>query len=192
MVEGGKRPFIKDRKEAIQEGGEGHFMAHLAGNKNISIDSPEPNEKLERKKLLKEFSKEDVQLYYFSRIVYQWNCLTKKIDFEQYTNDFLNDDKKKSGWKSFDFSLLHMIEIFESRLNRKFKKSDKSFFYSINNPHYTNAITNQISKRSGGIRDNTIVKNIVKLWKSGKSIFIVYGSGHIPVFREKLENMLGR
>jgi len=190
LVEGGKRPYIKNRKDAINEGGEASFIAHLAGKKNIPINCPEPDEKSTRKELLKKFSKENIQLYYFLLVAYQWNNLTKKENFDKYINDFLLMDEKTSGWKNFDFSLENMVNIFESKTNKKFKKDNKNLFYSLINPDYNKSLINKISRRSAEIRDNAIVKNIVKLWKSDISIFIVYGNGHTPIFRKKLENIL--
>src|SRR3989338_2507366 len=158
LVEGGKRHFTtKSRDVVIRNDGEAGFISLLARKKRIPTISPEPSDRLERRELLKEFSKEDIQLYYFARYAYQWSCLTWEIKFERYLNDFFKQDKIKSGWKNFDFSIPHMKSHFYKTFKISFNPTDKDFLYSIINPTNISKITNRISKRSGEIRDDYIV-----------------------------------
>ncbi|MBI2475809.1 MAG: hypothetical protein HYV67_01025 [Candidatus Taylorbacteria bacterium] len=190
FVEGGKRPLACSRREAIEKGGEGDFTVWLAERVGVLVDSPEPPRGEERRNLEKQFSREDIELYYFTRYAYQWNRFSKKPPFADYINSFLKQDKHQSRWKKFDFSLENIETIFRKKFSRPFKSDDKNFFYSIINPHYTKTVINKVSKASGEIRDAYITKNIIKQWNSGKSIFLVYGNGHIPALKKYLVNKI--
>lgn len=190
FVEGGKRPLAHTRREAIENGGEGDFTMWLAERAGAPVDSPEPPPDEERHKLEKFFSRENIELHYFAQYVYQWNRFSKKPPFADYINGFLKQDKRESRWKKFDFSLENMETIFRKRLGRPFKPNDKNFFYSIINPHYTKTVINKVSKVSGEIRDAYIAKNIIKQWNSRRSVFLVYGNGHIPMLKKYLINRI--
>lgn len=190
FVEGGKRPLARTKRGAIENGGEGDFMLWLAEKAGVTVDSPEPLQYEEYRELEKQFSREEIELYYFTRHAYQWNRFSKKPPFADYINGFLKQDTRQSRSKKFDFSLENMKTIFRKKLGRSFKPNDKTFFYSIINPHYTKTVINKVSKVSGEIRDDYIAKNIIRQWNSGKSIFSVYGNGHIPALKKYLVNRI--
>lgn len=190
LVEGGERPVSKNEIQSIKEGGEGDFMTFLANQENIETVSPEPEEDYERSELLKKFSREEIQYYYFARVVYQWNNLLDKPDFEKYISAFLKSDEKSSNWRDFDFSLENMKEVHKKLFKKDFNQNDKEFFYSIINPTFSAAVINLVSRESSTIRDNHIVKEIKKYWNKGKNIFIVYGSSHAVMQESVLREVL--
>ena len=186
FVEGGKRPDEVDEKQSIlKHGGMGlaTYFAHQAG---IETYSPEPNEKWERSELEKEFTREQIQCYYFSRVVHQWGRKQNpKPVFEEYITHFLEGDKKESGWSDFDFSLGSMKKIHVDIFHTAFNENDADFFYSVVNPVELKTIVNKVSRASSEIRDKYIVGKIEEYIKQGYSIFAQYGCSHV-VMQEPL------
>lgn len=73
FVEGGKRPVGESEEKSISTDGGMGFITYLAHQADIDTYCPEPNRSYERQELLRQFSKEESQYYYFARVVGQWN-----------------------------------------------------------------------------------------------------------------------
>lgn len=196
FVEGGRRPNEIDEKQSIlAHGGMGlaTFLAHQAG---IETYSPEPNEKWQRTELEKEFTREQIQCYYFSRVVHQWGrTQNPKQPFEEYITPFLEADRKRSGWTDFDFSLEAMKKIHTNIFHTNFNENDTEFFYSAVNPVELRTIINRVARTSSELRDRHIVGKIQEYITNGYSIFAQYGCSHVvmqePLLKatfSKLEN----
>jgi hypothetical protein len=177
LVEGGKRPYIEDEIESIQQGGEASFITTLAQKAGIEAESPEPEESLEREQLLKKFTPDEIQYYYFARVVYQWSRKDPQPNFEEYVTNYLEQDQHSSKW-NFDFSMKNMMQIHQKLFNTPFDKTDADFFYNSIDPTQNNCVINDVSRESGVIRDLEIVVQIKKHWEEGKSIYVVYGASH--------------
>lgn len=190
MVEGGLRAIEKTEKESIINQGEAGFISYLSANKNLKILSPEPKRIDEMADLENKYSKDEIQYYYFARVVNQWNRMNPKSNFENYINHFLEMDKKESGWNDYDFSLDNMIDIHKKLFNSDFNENDSKFYYDAINPTELNYVTNNYARDMGINRDAFIVKNIVEEWEKGNNIFIVYGCGHALTQRRALESLL--
>jgi hypothetical protein len=187
LVEGGKRPVKDDDTEEhlIKSNGEPSFVAYLAYQEDIDYYSPEPDEKEEIEEMVKAFNKADIMYYYIARVALQWNKLNPKPDFAVYINGFLKEYQEITGWKDFDFSVDNFIREHNKRYKHKFKETDEKCFY-----HDSNPFTSEFSRMSGDIRDNHILNEILKLWKEGKNIFIVFGSGHAIKLERALKEIL--
>ncbi len=189
-VEGGVRPVEKTANEAIQNQAESGYACFLASQDNIRAISPEPERKDEMEGLLDKFTRDEIQYYYFARVVHQWNRKNPKPDFEEYMSRFLQNDKYESGWNEYDFSITHMKEVHENIFGTKFDEHDMMFFYNAVNPVDLNYITNKYSRAMGINRDAFIVKTLIDEWNKGNSIFVVFGSGHALTERKALEEFL--
>lgn len=191
LMEGGVRKINTFEKKAILEDGEAGLLSYLANKEGVKIDSPEPSRKDETGNLESEFSKEEIEYYYFARVVDQWNRHDIRPDFEKYVNDFLEMDKEESGWKGFDFSLVNMKHIHTKLFKEKFNEQDKDFFYSIVNPTTESTSINRYSRAIGIFRDAYVAKKVIDNINSGKSVFIVYGFTHAimqePVYQKLLK-----
>ncbi len=186
LTEGGIRPVEESEEKAILKHGEAGLLAFLSNREDIPNISPEPDEKFEIKELEKQFSKEEIEYAYFARTVLQWNKLKEKPEFNTYIQRYLDRDKLVSGWKDFDFSVANLIAIHDKKYNHKFDPVKcEQCVYSMSNP-----AQNPVSSSSGHIRDEYIVKEIINLWEKGKSIFIVYGSGHAIVCEKAIKHFL--
>jgi len=186
LTEGGVRSVAPTAEEAISKGSGMGLVSFLAHEANIPIYSPEPNEQEERVKLEERFSRDEIQYYYFARVVGQWErLLNPRPEFEEYINRYLGDDKKESGWKDYDFSLKAMKELHTKFFDQEFNPEDYKLFEEICKPTHLKTRTNEVSRAVGDIRDEHIVKEIQRYWEEGKSMFVVYGSSHV-VRQEKL------
>ena len=181
FVEGGKRPIAENEKAAIENSGEAGFITFLAVENHTETLTPEPDQKWEREELLKKFSKEEVEYYYFARTVDQWHRRNQKPDFEIYIQPFLERDQRISQWLNFDFSLDKMRLIHKSLFRTDFNKLDNQFFAKIVNPMLTVSIINNVAKNSGKLREIEILREVERFWNNGKNIFIVYGQTHAVI-----------
>lgn len=179
LIEGGNRKILKTKEQAIRDGGEMSYLAYLASKKGVETFSPEPSAKYRYKKLLKKFSRKEIAYYDFALACHQWNRYKDKPDFEKYVNRFLKSDEKSSGWKNFDFSLKNMIRIHRGLFGKKFNENDKLFFREILDPLGKKSVINRISLfEESEIRDDYIAREIERLWRKGKNLFIIYGTSH--------------
>lgn len=189
FIEGGKRSYEENEKQSIITNGGMGLATYLAKQEGIETYSPEPNEKYERNELEKKFSKEEIEYYYFARVVHQWGLTQEpKPDFQEYINRYLLGDKKESGWTDFDFSLEAMKKIHSNLFQTRFDENDTDFFYGIVNPVVPKTIINRVSALSSDIRDRYIVGEIKRYISDGYSIFAQYGCSHV-VMQEPLLNL---
>ncbi|MEK7115126.1 MAG: hypothetical protein AAB847_02095 [Patescibacteria group bacterium] len=72
----------------------------------------------------------------------------------------------------------------------EFNKDDKDFFANIVNPTRSDSVINKVPRVLSTFRDATIVDEIVKYWQQGKSIFTVFGGGHVIVQDRALKTLL--
>ena len=190
IVEGGKRAIRKAEQESILEDGGMGLLTFLASQEGIETYSAEPSEAFERSELEKNFSRDQIQYYYFARMAYQWNRKEQpKPDFEKYMEWALTSDAAQSGWKDYDFSLAHMKQIHRDILNTEFSEADADFLFSVIDPTVEKGtIVNAVSQGSSIVRDMFIVNEIQRLWTEGYSIFAQYGWSHVaiqePLLRE--------
>ncbi len=186
FVEGRKRSVINTEEQAILTDGGMGLATYLAHQEGIDTFCPEPDRTYEKNELIKQFSKEEVQYYYFARVVGQWNRKQEpRPDFEEYINGFLERDKNDSKWTDFDFSLNHMKEVHTVLFERDFDEHDNDFFYNVTNPVKLVTTINKVSRASTEIRDKYIVEQIQKYMNAGYSIFIQFGATH-AVMQESL------
>ncbi len=192
FIEGNKRPYEETEEQSIINHGGMGLATYLAHQENIEIYSPEPDGKYERDEMEKIFSREQIQYYYFARIVLQW-CRKQdpKPNFEEYIAEYLKRDKTESGWGDFDFSLEAMKNIHFDIFNTVFDEKDIGFFESIINPGVKNTDINQVSGMSMVIRDEYIVKEIQRYIDNGFSIFAQFGCSHVVIQEPLLREVFG-
>lgn len=189
LVEGGIRPVAENAKEAISKGSEANFITYLAAKKNYDRDTADTSRAVETQNLLTKYTKEQIQYYYFARVVYQWGNMLERPNFDEYINSFLYGDEQESGWKDFDFSLENMKKIHKSLFTGNFNEKHFEFFGSIVNPLYNTTVVNSFSQDQGCERDVLIVKKILDSWNEGKNLFIVFGHTHAVMQEPALKKL---
>ncbi len=190
LVEGQKVLPRQDEREAITEDGERGLITFLATQHNIETLCPEPDMSTERKELLKRFSKEEIEYYYFARAVDRWNRFHADVDFKTFIKPYLERDKRVSDWKDFEFSLDHMQLAHQRLFENEFNYRDAKFFGRIVNPTLGKTVINKVAQASTEVRNKYIVREIEQLWRDGYSIFVVYGKGHVLAQKQLLEHAL--
>lgn len=191
IIEGGVRQVEKSEEEAIIKGGEMAFIVYLASQDGVSADCFEPTRGEVFGELEKIHTREKIFYQRMAQVVLQWNTLTEKpSSFEKYIGYFIEKDKRESDWNDFDFSLENLYKIHFTLFDTDFNSSDRQFFYNIINPAQKNTVINQISRDEDVVRDTAIVKGIISEWEKGKSIFVVYGSGHSIIQEKALKTLL--
>ena len=190
LVEGGVRPVEENETKAILEGGEASFLTYLADKEGIDCHSPEPDDVNELSLLATQFSIEDICYQRFARTANQWSRLQEpRPDFGLYVSRYLERDKKLMGW-DIDVSIEAFGRVHDKSRGHKFSVEgciSNKCFRSDSNP-----ISNKISAASSVYRDVYIMQEILRLWGGGwgKSIFIIYGSGHALVHEPALKALL--
>lgn len=191
LVESGLRKLHENENAAIRKDSENGLITLLAHQAGVSISSPDPKRYDERQELIRQFSKEEAQYYYFARTVNQWlNIPDPRPDFKGYINWSLERDEKDSQWPNFDFSLANMERIHKTIFNTDFSLEDKDFFFSITNPTKEKSIINKVSRTCSTFRNIHVTMEIERLWNQGENIFIVFGAGHLILQEPALRKLL--
>jgi len=182
----------KDKTKAIVDGGEAQFVVYLARKDNVEVTSPEPDRAWEANQLANEFGRDNVAFYYFVRQIGWWNRFTKKPDVQVEAAKMLALMKITYSWDDVVFSTERMMEIHQVLFDKPLSWDDTQWVYDITTPTPQDHVTNKLARRSGELRDEYILKQIVDYWQSGKSPFIVFGSAHAirlePALRKLGEN----
>ena len=193
FVEGGLRNLSKDLSadDAIKDSGGMGLSEHLAHKEGIEVQSPEPPEDAERTILEKQFTRDQIQYYYFARVVDQWHRTAEpRLPFAEYMQPYLDADKRRSGWPEYDFSLEHMKKIHTDLFSTPFDESDVEMFSKLSDPIRRVTVVNNVAGASSEYRDTYIVDQIVQKMKEGYSLFVHYGGSHgvmqEPLLRELL------
>lgn len=193
FTEGGIRPVESSESDAIVKYGGMGLITFLATRESIKIFSPEPEESYKRSELEKEFSRDDIQYYYFARMVAQWSIHKEfEPDFVIYINKYLDTDHRRSGWEGYDFSLQHMRDVHADLFGKVFDENDIKFIRSVSSPVFLHGVTNRVSRRSSEIRDEYIVDQIIKHMNEGYSLFVQFGGNHAVLQKPYLEELLDK
>lgn len=170
FVEGGVRRIHPDEETAVREDSDPGFVTLLAHKANIACYSPEPPSGDIEKYVLENFPEDELNYYYFARMVNQWNHIPDpRPAFEHYMRTFSLEEMKR----------MHM-----SITGVEFNESDKELFALLSNPTKRNNPLHKLIRAFGVYRNAFIVQEIEKVWSEGKNIFIVYGGSH-PILQER-------
>lgn len=189
VVESRNWKVFDTENEAILKGGEINFMAYLCNQKDIPISCFEPDRGSEMNALLEHFPREQIEYYYFARVVSQWHRLTQKPAIDSYLSQFLQRDREVSGWKDFEFSVENIKEIHKQLFKTELDFNDAEFFSKIENPTREDNPLKDLVRAVGSCRERAIIKGIKNVWEQGQDLFIVYGRGHALKHEEILRQI---
>ena len=189
VIEGGFMNNEYERDEYITRAGESGLLIYLAKKANVEIKCFEPGNKLFNT-LTKEYTKEEIFYHQMAQRALQWNKLTRKPDFEEYTIQFLKKLQEETGWNDFEFSLAHVKKIHTNIFSKPFNETDQNFFQSIVTPTNDSTVINKISRGMDVVRDIAIVQGILDEWQKGKSVFVVYGASHAVIQERALKSLV--
>ncbi|MSR88009.1 MAG: hypothetical protein EXS69_02520 [Candidatus Zambryskibacteria bacterium] len=187
LVEGGVRRIEKDEEVAVRRGSEGSLITFLANKANVPVISPDPS----LEKLAEQFpdvSKEEVLLMRFINKVDSFQRHSLSGTFEDVMEDWCKQRRGMETWKDIDISLPNMEEIYKRVLGKDFDLKDN--MNQLADPNKTGTRMNEVATLLTDAREISIVSEIERCWKEGKSIFAIFGSGHLIAQRPALEKLL--
>lgn len=183
LVEDSVRPVEVNESAAIIRGAEGSITALWGHKENIPHVSPDVTlEELAKK--FPEIPEEEVLLYRFLDVTNAFQRHHLSGTFEDVVNNWIEDKRRKG----FDISIDRLKILYKNILGREFDIKDE--MNSLVNPNNIGTRINEIAQILSDAREVNIVSEIEKYWKEGKSLFVVFGSGHLVVQRPALEKLL--
>ncbi len=179
LNEGGDPPVLDSREEMVQRFGEAGLVRFLAKASGVPVRSLEPPREQEHALLLRDFSVEQVKLFYVLRGIVQF----RKNRNDERIEDFV---ERVVGGLSHEFGLerpLRSFSEFEASYARLLGEPtdwratpDEWFDPTIPRPpRYTNRISRQLSE----FRDRYMVKLLISEVKRGQRVFAVVGGSHV-------------
>lgn len=168
----------KDRTRSIVDGGEAQFVVHLARRDGAEVFSPEPDRLWEANKLAKEFGREAVAFYYFIRQIGWWHRFTEMPNLQTESDKMLELMKSAYNWEDMDFSVEKMEALHQELFGKPLPWDDAQWVYNVTTPSSDQYVMNSLARRSGELRDNYLLDQIITYWRAGRSPFLIFGSSH--------------
>lgn len=188
LIEGNLRKLEKNETTAITNGSEGSFMALLAYKAGVSVACPDISDK-ELMKRLPNMSKDEVLLYWFLTWVNNsQKYADPKPDFEKSAKIWCENERRKEMWEGLDVSLVRLKELYKKIIGKEFSKEENP--NDLINPNKTKTPINKIARSQSDLRDLNITSEIERYWNEGKSIFVVFGQGHLIIQKPALRAIL--
>ncbi|MEK7510462.1 MAG: hypothetical protein AAB567_02845 [Patescibacteria group bacterium] len=189
------------REEVIREYGEPWFIAKLAAEQGIDVESPEPDLGEEISHLLEQgFSKDHLFAFYFYRQILDFHRTgrePKMEAFEEYIASHIEGFQGATNWEDFDYSVEHAVQIGKEMWNTNLNLEDREFYEGRVAPVPSEDLKdnqttiNEIARQSNSFRDVHMVNQIGEALKENDRIFIVEGNAHAVRQRRALETLLG-
>lgn len=185
FVEGKRKPTFKSEEEAIGMYTEGGLVSFWATEKNIEVVYPDADKQMEVDGLLKQFSAEKIVDYWFTAGMSQRHMVKDKENYLEFLENHLREIFRGTAIEDHDFEINNLIKVFENLHGRKFDIDDAEGFKYLSNPSYS-----EVARASKEFRDIRIVSLAKKHRDEGKSLFVVYGSGHAITQEPALKELL--
>jgi hypothetical protein len=186
--EGGTRPLTDTLEEAIIKHGEQGWLKFVANKASVEVVSPDITNFRLWEILLSRYSKEELFYYDILQTGYQWNKTDKSHAFKDYIKQWTPEFEAR--WPGFDASWENLLIIHRLYSQNKFDPNDFKYFHDQIDPNQKNTVFNKISRDTDIIRDTAVVSEIRTQWDEGKSIFVVFGSGHAIIQEPALKALL--
>lgn len=188
LIEGHLRPLIEDEEKAIVNDSEGSFITLLAHRADIPVACPDisDDEIMER---LPDSNKDEVLLYWFLSWLNNFQKhADPKPDFEKSVQMWCGNQKSRKIWKDTEISLSKIKELYERILGKDFDERENP--NDLVNPNKMGTPINKVARVQSDLRDANIAAEIVRYWNEGKSIFVIFGRGHLIIQEPALRKLL--
>ena len=178
----------QDEQSAIKAGSEGDFITFLATKEKIPVACPDIS-KLEFMKMRPSIDRDDFLLHTFLTWIDQHQKLDGfKDNFEKSFEEWCERQKKREVWKGLKISPERIEQIYREIISKEFDLDENQNHYI--DPNKTDSRLNELVRIYSDERELKIVSEIKRYWDDGKSIFAVFGSGHLIIQRPALEKLL--
>jgi len=186
LIEGGLRPVADSEVAAIHQGVEGGLITLLATKEGLDLQSPD----IPVNSLIGEYpqgQRSIADLYWFLINLNSYlNRPNPKPNFEGWFAQWYRYSHQtiRGGFHS---SLDDLKATYKETIGKEFDLEESPD--PLINPNNTNTPINSISQELSDLRDTKIINEIEKLWKEGKSLFIVFGQGHLIIQEPALRKL---
>ena len=181
------RKLEESEDSAITKSSEGGFITFLA-NGNTPIISPDGS----MDDLFTKFTDIDLKealLYKFLSYVDGYHRIADpRPEFTEWSQNWVKNQMKLDLWKGMNVSLESLKSLYKEIIGRDFNENESQ--NNLVNPNRTDSKINMLARRLSDFRDLNIVNEIEKYWKKGKSIFVVFGRGHLIIEKPALKELL--
>ena len=134
-------------------------------------------------------NKDEVLLYWFLSWLNNFHKLPEpKPDFERSALSYCERNAKRKIWEGADVSLPKLKQIYKQVLGKEFNEKENPNY--LVNPNKIGTPINKIARAQSDLRDSNIASEIERYWNERKSIFVVFGRGHLIIQRKALEAVL--
>jgi len=179
LNEGGDPPVLDSREEMVQRFGEAGLVRFLAKASGVPVRSLEPPREQEHELLLRDFSVEQVKLFYVLRGVVQFRKSHNDERVEDFVERVVRGLSHEPGLEGPPRSFSQFEGSYARLLGEPTDwraVPDEWFDPAIPRPpRYTNRISRQLSE----FRDRYMVKLLISEVKRGHRVFAVVGGSHV-------------
>jgi hypothetical protein len=184
LVEGRVGNLFTWIQDPVKELGEGGFVTSLAHKKGVKIYSWEPDRETEIEILLKDFSKEEIAMFYTFRPYFSNMIYGKPSNPEAQLQNYLDSRT--------DYPQLKGVFTSWEELDNKWKKDfpDIDWRNHDDGNGYPDGYLHSIWNRSNVLRDEHMLQIIFDLVSKGNTVFVTMGASHAPRIEKSLEKMI--
>jgi len=191
FYEGPNRPISTDREETIKQAGESGFVRYLATRDGIPFRSLEPSPQEEAAHILKQYSPEQVMLFYVLREAVRLRDRRQLADEElkKAVAQLLAQASQMPGFENVAPNLDALAATYH-----KYWSSPADWWQAPAawfDPGKTSAetggrFTNDINRLSSEYRDLNMYQVLSKAVREGNRVFAVVGRNHVPMQEQAL------
>ena len=189
FIEGAIREISQNYEEAIRQYGESGATQWLAREASIDVIHPEPNDEEQRKLLCVSFDPQVVAYTMIMQNLAGWFRHKSQTTFEEAVMRVLDREAKFSRIYGFTPDTTWFYDQ-HRRLFDEQQLEDKRFLDSISDPRKSDTVVNSVVEFRSRIRNEHILLEITRNWKADKSIFVVYGKGHLTTLGQALQKLV--
>ncbi|MEK7515040.1 MAG: hypothetical protein AAB608_01505 [Patescibacteria group bacterium] len=188
LVEGRLRTLLKDEEAAIKGGSEGGFITLLAHEANVAVACPDLSDE-ELVERLSDIPREETLLYWFLTFMNNFQRqASPKPHFATSAEAWCERQKPRKIWQGIEVSFSRMKELYEKIIGKAFDESEN--VNNFINPNKTETKINAVARAQSNLRDLNIASEIERYWHEGRSIFVVFGGGHLIIEEPALRKVL--
>lgn len=188
LSEGNVREIPGTFEESIKQFGESGAIQWLAKKEGVSVMRPEPNDMEQRRELVKFFDPELVACAFIEQHLGAWFRHSRQSTFDEALMRTIDREKQFKEIYGFEPYADWLVD-FHKKLFGDQPIEDKNFLDRISDPRIRETKVNEIIAARTQFRNEYIFDQIKKEWEKGKSIFIVYGRGHLDALKSLLETL---
>jgi len=189
FCEGGIWPLETTRGHAIEKHGEQGLLRYMSNRDSVCLKSLETRRVREGMQLLKDFSPEQIKVFYVLRQALIRRLMGREIGETDYVVEILREFSRgpfratrPNSLAQFECCVGHMLPDLAD-----WRQIPEGYFYDANGGNWLARMYRMVND----IRNQVMVAKILKELRKGKRVFVVAGRSHAvmqePVLRAHLQ-----